>query len=154
MSEVAVKPRIHPQYQCPVCSVMHPTEQSAVACRDQIDPELYSPGSIVAINLGYSWFDGDPEWVVGDDKNPEINTERRLSFLFVVTSSQPRNVDPHHRVYSVRTLAISNGIKGGLRGWTVPRSHYTPHAIDPALIPDSVRQQAAQFVGEQYDRLL
>lgn len=149
--EVAAIQPIAPQYQCPICRKFYPDQAIAVACRDQIDPEFYAPGSIVSISQGYSWFDGDPDWVVGDDKRPGPISDRRLSFLFVVTASHSDPHDPHRRVYSVRSLAT---VANTLRGWNPHQGHYRMNAIDPDMVPGSVRQKSAEFIGEKYSNLL
>lgn len=155
VNEIATVAPIAPQYQCSVCKKLYPAEAQAITCRDSTEPEVFAPGTIVAIGAGYYWFDGDPEWVLGNDKRPEfIRGREPLRFLFVVTSSGSIPYSPHERAYSVRTLAIENGQKGGMRGWNRPGSHMAMHAVAPELVPDSVQEVAAKFVGETYHDLL
>lgn len=146
---------IKPIYRCPICGIEYSTEQDVVACRDRMEPEEFTPGTIVSIRLGYHWFDGNPDWVVGDDKSPDIVPGRdALSFLFVITSSHRHPHNPHGRAYSVRTLALENGFTGGVRGWTTPRTHYQMHAVALDMIPQTVWEQSARFIGEKYANLL
>lgn len=147
--------RIAPTYICPTCKACYTTEQDALRCLSSTEPEAFPPGTIVAIRQGYHWFDGDPAWVLGDDKRPGMIEGRgELTFLFVVTSNHPHPYEPHNRVYCVRTLAIENGQRGGQRGWNRTDTHLKMHAVAPELIPDSVREQAKAFVGEVYEYLL
>lgn len=143
--------RIAPTYICPTCKVCYTTEQDALRCLSSTEPEAFPPGTIVAIRQGYHWFDGDPAWVLGDDKRPGMIEGRgALTFLFVVTSNHPHPYEPHNRIYCVRTLAIESD----QRGWNRPDTHLKMHAVAPELIPDSVREQAKAFVGEVYEYLL
>lgn len=145
---------------CPVCGKAYTTVREALACSTHNEQPVAKPGDIVIIDQGYTWFDGDPAWVV-DDKGYEFHGKKTLRFWFVitdVTQKAPRRLfhgdrDAHRVRYHVQTLAIKNGMDEGRRGWTCIGTHigFVKPDRDP---PASVVKAARGMVGRRFDNLL
>lgn len=148
--------RVRPVFFCPMCHTMYSEAEEATACLTSNEPAQHKVGDIVLISEGYTWFDGDPDWVV-EGGGYLFNDEPTHAFLYVVTAvtwgdRRQAHWDMHHATYSLRTLAVKNGMPEGRHGWNRPRGHYK--MLPPESVPQSVLDKVPEMIGPVYTNLL
>ncbi len=137
-------------YECPICNNRYDTKPEAEACLAIGVDERLRVGDIVEVKFGYGWYDGQKDWVI----NPEIDPNkthgfgRKVSwgFYYVVTDVE---ISGHRVRYSVATKAMT-GENGHRGGWT-GKNHYMPKKVDA---PQSVIDESRELIGNKYTNLL
>lgn len=157
--------RPQPAFICDICGRVHQTEQAAATCGGRfVEPE-HRIGDLVVMELGYSWFDGDPEWVL-QHRGYKFHQRPTHAFWMVVTditAKGEREVslrgepEAHKLVYHVATLGLHNG-RALFGGWT-SRDHirlgaWSDPELEKAQPPQAVRDAAKTLVGKRFNDLL
>lgn len=139
-------------YRCDGCGSEHKTPEAAAMCEASTQTPDFSPGDIVFIKSGYTWFDGEPSWVSNLDT---ANTNRRCPnghgncfspcctyrFYYVVTAV---SLNEHRAVYHVATKAMTP--KSGHHIGRTGDLHYRPILVKDA--PAEVVASAASLLGK------
>jgi len=159
---------IKPVFICPICGKHHANRTSLQDCMASTEQPLASVGDIVAIGGGYSWHDGDKDWVCDND-GYKFHGKKTLRFWYVITaitqyggSARIHNTGPegdrqaHQLVYHVQTLGLFHGHEDGQHGWTRPGSHIGWNKPDQPKRPPpaSVIEASKAMIGRTFSNLL
>lgn len=148
-----------PVYLCPLCGAGYFSEGEAVACRNSAPVPAAKPGDMLLLQLGHSWYDGDPAWVIENGGYIFHHPPNTHAFWFVVTSvDTPRVMRPLYGepdAHQWRYTVVSKAMKGLIAGaWTRPLTHYWQWEDEKREPPEAVRLEAQQFIGIKSDTLL
>lgn len=153
---------IKPVFVCPVCGKHHPDQTALQACMASTEKPVAQPGDIVVINEGYTWRDGEDDWLY-DDKGGIFHGKPMMRFWYVITAVTQRdfavrtgpNGDPdaHRLIYHVQTMGLRNGMPQGRGGWTHPETH-TRFTTPDRQPPQSVIDASKEMIGRTFNHLL
>lgn len=155
------KPEFNPApiYRCTICETEYPTVEAARACYDSTPQPRFEVGDIVTFpGELYRWNDGLDHWVIGGEGRAHVTADSKpLLFYYVVTSVDVGNTrqsqhDRHRPLYSVKTRAMENGMKGGRGGWNSIVGHLRMELVDNP--PAQVVEESKAFIGEIYTNLI
>lgn len=147
--ETKSEPSVIEKFICPICMRQYDIKIDAIICMNSNETPEFEVGEVVELKYGYSWFDGDRNWVI----NPDVDMSRHgfsknesIGFYYVITAIE--NVE--HKVrYYVATNAMT-GKKGHRGGWTT-KNHYYPKKIEA---PQQVIEESKKLIGIKLDYLL
>lgn len=148
-------------YKCEICRTEYPTEKECFECENQpLDKPTVSVGDIVTLAYGFSWYDGDKNWVINPENEYGRNEECpnghgncfseccTMGFYYVVTAIK----NHEHRVqYHVFTKAMTG--KNGHHGGYI----YDERHINPKLVknpPKKVVASSKDLIGKESSFLL
>jgi hypothetical protein len=154
---------VSPVYFCPVCYAAYSTKEEAKVCLTLTKEPVLKPGDVIPLQMGYTWFDGDPDWVI-EHAGYKFHDKPTHVFWFVVRAiDYPRpssaydlfngKHDAHMPRYSVVSKAMNSTNWGG---WTRPHTHkwFDAEDLQKWTPPDSVLAAAPSMIGRPLDNLL
>ena len=155
--------RVESTYICEICGTRYEDKKKAEQCESQRRIKLpFGVGDIVFLSAGFTWFDGDPNWVSNIGVKPKRNHGNcfgeccTLQFFYAVSAIDDgpdtyRAWGHRAKIYVV-TLAMT-GEKGHRGGFTFMRTHITPRLVQKRQVPEAVKLPP-KMIGGKIDYLL
>jgi hypothetical protein len=152
-------------YQCRLCGLVHAEMDDAEKCAARGFEPVFSPGDIVVIELGYTWFTGDAEWVLVD-KGHTFHDRPTHAFLYVVTAVESYQAvslhpgDGHEPIYHLVTGAFENvrccwnSPEGGRKMRCAKESAVQEKYGITQQRMESVIQKSRQYIGQRSNDLI